>query len=58
MTQRLLDDPELLDHGRRVLTQMGLPEAALGPYAGQGLSTAEAILRLWGRDPAWRPGTA
>jgi hypothetical protein len=57
-SRRLLDDPELLEHGRHVLTEMGLPEAALGPYAGQGLSTAEAILLLWGRDPAWRPGLA
>jgi hypothetical protein len=57
-SRRLLDDPELLEHGRHVLAEMGLPETALGPYAGQGLTTAEAILLLWGRDPAWRPGPA
>lgn len=55
-SQRLLDDPELLEHGRRVLVQTGLAEAALGPSAGQGLDTADALLCLWGRDPDWRSG--
>jgi uncharacterized protein (TIGR03083 family) len=55
-SRQLLDDPQLLEHGRHVLVQMGLSEAALGPYAGHGLTNAEALLLLWGRDPAWRPG--
>ena len=54
-SQRLLDDPGLLEHGRHVLAQMGLTEAALGPYAGRGITTADALLLLWGRDPRWRP---
>jgi hypothetical protein len=54
---RLLDDPELLAHGRSVLRRMGLAESgAAGTDAGSG---PEALLALWGRDPArWHPSPA
>ena len=52
---RLLDDVELLAHGRRVLTRTGIPESARAARAPLEASTAEALLTLWGRDPTWRP---
>jgi hypothetical protein len=55
---RLLDDPELLAHGRSVLSGMALPESERAARAPLEASTAEALLVLWGRDPSWRPGRA
>jgi uncharacterized protein (TIGR03083 family) len=57
-SRRLLDDPELVAHGRKVLARMGLPEAALDSAVTEGLSPADALLVLWGRDPEWWPGPA
>jgi hypothetical protein len=58
VARRQLDDPELLAHGRSVLARMGLAEAAAGAYPGQGVTAGDALLRLWGRDPGWRPAPA
>jgi hypothetical protein len=54
----LLEDAELLAHGRSVFAHTGLPEAARAARAPWGASTAEALLVLWGRDPNWRPAPA
>jgi uncharacterized protein (TIGR03083 family) len=58
VSRRLLDDAELLAHGRKVLSHMGLteapPEAALAAEA----SGPSALLTLWGRYPGWAPSPA
>lgn len=54
VSQRLLDDPELVVHGRKVLARMGLAEAGLFPDVTADRSTPDVLLALWGRDPEWR----
>lgn len=58
VSRRLLDDPELVAHGRKVLARMGLAEAALFPDATADQSTPDVLLAVWGRDPDWRPRPA
>lgn len=55
-SRELLSHPELLDHGRKVLTRMGIDVTvkALSPPADD----FAALLALWGRDPEWRAGTS
>jgi hypothetical protein len=57
VSRRLLDDAELLAHGRKVLAQMGLAEAT-EPTVPAGASGPSALLTLWGRYPGWAPGPA
>jgi uncharacterized protein (TIGR03083 family) len=58
VSQQMLDDVELLAHGRSVLTHTGIPESARAARAPFDASTAEALLVLWGRDPDWQPAGA
>jgi uncharacterized protein (TIGR03083 family) len=58
VSRRLLDDAELLAHGRKVLAQMESSGAPAGVTVPAGASGPSALLTLWGRYPGWAPGPA
>jgi uncharacterized protein (TIGR03083 family) len=58
VSRRLLDDAELLAHGRKVLSHMGLTDVSAGAALPTGASGPSALLTLWGRYPGWAPGPA
>jgi len=58
VSRRLLDDAELLAHGRKVLSHMELAEAPAEAALPAGASGPSALLTLWGRYPGWAPSPA
>jgi hypothetical protein len=55
VSRRLLDDAGLLTHGHAVLARMGVRVSARAAAGAADDGAAEALLRLWGRDPGWAP---
>lgn len=51
ISRDLLTCPELLEHGRKVLTRMGIDVPAKAFSASA--DACAALLALWGRDPEW-----
>jgi hypothetical protein len=58
VSRRLLGDAELLAHGRKVLSHMGLTETPAAADLPVGASGPSALLTLWGRYPGWAPSPA
>jgi uncharacterized protein (TIGR03083 family) len=58
LSRRLLDDVELLAHGRKVLAHMGLHESPPEAAPPAGASGPSALLTLWGRYPGRAPAPA